>query len=431
MNRYEEAVRWLYGLEAARGMDFKLERVELALEALGAPQRNYPCIHVGGTNGKGSVSAICQGILAAAGHRTGLYTSPHLVRLTERVRIGDEEIEPEVLVELVDEIRRLVSTRGIDLTFFEFLTVLAFQHFSRSNVDAAVVEVGLGGRLDATNVVDPEVAVVTTIGMDHQEWLGTTLGEIAREKGGILKPGRAAVFGRLRPEAESVLNEIAAGRGCPLSRLGRDFSLTADDPAEFRGRAGVLEGLSLPLRGAHQRDNAAVALAAIEAVAGVLPAPPVAIRDGLARVHWPGRFEIVGASPMVILDCAHNPDGIDALVAEMGRVAAGRRVHLLFAVMRDKDWSTMARRVAAVAETVTISALPPRGEEPDRIAEVFAPLRPTRVIAEPVLAFEQVLRDAAPDDVVLVTGSLFLVGAVQPAAERLRAISPAQPVQAR
>jgi dihydrofolate synthase/folylpolyglutamate synthase len=427
MKAYDEVLAWLYGLEAAKGMDFKLERVELALASLGLPHRGYPCIHIAGTNGKGSVAAMCHAVLQAAGYRTALYTSPHLVRFTERIRVGDEEIAPEQVVDLTREIRAAATSRGIDLTFFELVTVLAFLHFARQQVEAAVIEVGLGGRLDATNVVDPLVSVITTIGLDHQQYLGSTLPAIAAEKGGILKRGRPAVFGRLRPSAEAVLREMASARECRVFRLGENFDVARGDEGIYRGWGWRLEGLRWPLQGEHQRDNAAVALAALEATATTLPMTPDEVRAGLEQTRWPGRLESVAGTPEILLDGAHNPDGIEALVREVRRVAAGRRVRLLFAVMRDKDWSAMVRDVVEVADDVTVtSVLPPRGEDPARLVAAFEAHCPTRAIADAKAAFESLVAASGSGDLVVVAGSLFLVGEVYPVLARLRPSSTLQ-----
>lgn len=422
MTSYESAIAWLYGLEAAKGMDFKLERVELALASLGNPHHRYPAIHVAGTNGKGSVSAMCHSILDAAGLRVGLYTSPHLVRFTERVRVGAEEIREDEVVALVDEIRRHATSRGIDLTFFELVTVLALLHFARREVDAAVIEVGLGGRLDATNVIDPEVSVITNIGLDHQEYLGETIELVAAEKGGILKPGRKAVLGRLRPAAESVLLAIAAERGSPVRRLGVDFSITASGSTDYASEGLRLSGLGMPLLGEYQRDNAAVAIAAIEAWGEKHPVPEAAIRSGLAATRWPGRLEWIEGTPAVVLDGAHNPDGAAALAAEMRRLAAGRRIHLVFAVMRDKDWAPMAQSLAEIACDVTVThVFPPRGEAPDRLAAFFEKSLPVRTIADPAVAVARAIAEAGDDDIVLVAGSLFLIGAAYPTVAQMSA----------
>lgn len=422
MSDYEGVLAWLYGLELAKGMDFKLERVELALESLGDPHRSYPSIHVAGTNGKGSVAAMCQAMLSAAGYRAGLYVSPHLVRFTERIRVGSEEISPDEVVDLAQQIRATATSRGIDLTFFEFVTVLAFSYFARRRVDVAVVEVGLGGRLDATNVIEPEVAVVTTIGLDHQQYLGDTVEEIAAEKGGILKAGRPAVFGRLRAAADSTLRRIAAERRCPVVALGADFGLRPEAEAfSYRGPAWHVDGLRLPLLGAHQVDNAAVAVAALEAASVRLPLPAEAVREGLARTSWPGRLEVVRVSPTIILDGAHNGDGVEALVAAVEPLVGRRRLRLLFGVMGDKDWTPMVERLAEIAADVTVTTvLPPRGEDAERLSRVFARSRPVQAVADPLEAFDRLVADSAPEDVVLVAGSLFLVGAVYPAVDRLR-----------
>src|SRR5574337_1347627 len=204
---YADVLASLYRLEAARGMDFKLERVTLALKSLGDPHRRFAAIHIAGTNGKGSVAAMLHAICCAAGYRVGLYTSPHLVSFTERIRVGTEMISEEEVVTLARDIRGAATVRGIDLTFFEFVTVMAFLHFARCGIDLAIVEVGLGGRLDATNVLDPEVTVITSIGLDHQEFLGSTLASVAYEKAGIIKPGTPVVVGNVPPEADGVIDE--------------------------------------------------------------------------------------------------------------------------------------------------------------------------------------------------------------------------------
>ncbi len=419
MTAYESSLAWLYALEAAKGMDFKLERVEAALQAFGNPQRRYPVLHVAGTNGKGSVAAMAHAVAQAAGYRAGLYTSPHLVRFAERVRVGDEEIADDDVVALVRQIRAQTEPRGIQLTFFEFTTVLALLYFAAREVSLAVIEVGLGGRLDATNVVDPAVAAITTVGLDHQEYLGTTIAAVAAEKGGIIKPGRPTVLGRLRPEARAVIGAIAAQRGSRLYELERDFEVDAegvdaDAGSSYRGNRWQLSGLRVGLRGAHQRDNAAVALAMLEQLE--MPMPEPAIRSGLAGVRWPGRLEVVAGAPLLIVDGAHNPDGIETLVREVQPLLRGRgRLWLLFGVMRDKDWTAMVEAVAPLAGAVIATSVPsPRGELPERVAAAFGPLKPTEVMVDPVTALAALRRRAQPEDVIVVTGSLFLVGAVYP-----------------
>jgi dihydrofolate synthase / folylpolyglutamate synthase len=412
---YAKVLASLYALEAAKGMDFKLERVALALKNLGDPQAGFASVHIAGTNGKGSVAAMLHAILSAAGLRVGLYTSPHLVSFTERIRVGPTAIAEEDVVALAREIRTAATVRGIELTFFEFVTVLAFLHFARSDVDIAVVEVGLGGRLDATNVLDPAVAVVTTIGLDHQEFLGETIESIAREKAGIIKPRRPVIIGGLPDTARPVLAATAEAAGARARWLGQDFHGSYDATFAYRGFGGDVENVALPLRGRHQRDNAAIATAAAMQLRERFAIPEEAIRDGLEQVRWPGRLDVVQTQPLVILDGAHNIDGVLALVRELPGILAGRTVDLLFGVMRDKRWEPMIDILGPrVRRVVVAPTLPPRGEAPEVLAEAFARHCPVAVAQSPRYGLEDLLHAADNDDAILVAGSLFLVGEIFP-----------------
>jgi dihydrofolate synthase/folylpolyglutamate synthase len=412
---YAEVLAWLYGLEAARGMDFKLERVALALKKLGDPHRTFASVHIAGTNGKGSVAAMLHSIFQAAGYRVGLYTSPHLMDFTERIRIDAEMIAAHEVVQLARQIRVAATADGVALTFFEFVTVMAFLHFARRGVDLAVVEVGLGGRLDATNVLDPEVAVITNIGLDHGEFLGNTLVSVAGEKAGIIKPGRPVVVGKVSSEVREVFQHTAAAQGAAVHWQGADFSVAGVQPVRFRGMGCELVDLSVPLRGAHQRDNAATAIAAALRLRRQFPFTDAALRRGLADVRWPGRLDVVQACPLVVLDGAHNADGVSAVVRALPEVVGGRKVHLLFGVMRDKLWQPMVEAMGPVVSTATLTtALASRGEAPETLAKAFAPYCPVRIAPQPALALERLLRSTASDDAILVIGSLFLVGAVYP-----------------
>lgn len=414
MTEYQRTLEWLFALEAAKGMDFKLERVALALERLGQPQRRFASLHIAGTNGKGSVAAMLHAMLAAGGYRVGLYTSPHLVELGERIRVGDRDIDRAAVVALSDEIRAVVTGRGIDLTFFEFLTVLAFLHFARAGVEVAVIEVGLGGRLDATNVLDPIAAVITTIGLDHTEWLGDSIAAIAAEKGGIIKPGRPVVLGRVEGEALEVLGRLAAERGAPLRRAGRDYRVAGGSAGlDFDGMGWSLRGLQVGLRGAHQRDNAATALATLAAVSSSLPLSEDAVRAGLAAVRWKGRLDVVATAPLTVFDGAHNLDGVDALLSELPDLLGGRPWHLLFAVMGDKAWRPMVERLAPhAASAVVTRVLPPRGAAAEAVAKAFRPHCPATVVPEVGAAWAEVQRRAGAGEAIVACGSLFLVGAL-------------------
>jgi dihydrofolate synthase/folylpolyglutamate synthase len=412
---YAQVLAWLYGLEAARGMDFKLERVALALKKLGDPHKTFASVHIAGTNGKGSVAAMLHSIFQAAGYRVGLYTSPHLMHFTERVRVGAEAIAEDDVVQLARQIRVAATADGVALTFFEFVTVMAFLHFARRGVDLAVVEVGLGGRLDATNVLDPEVAVITNIGLDHGEFLGNTLISVAGEKAGIIKPGRPVVVGKVSRDVRQVFRRTAAAQGAAVRWQGADFSVAGVQPFHFRGMGYDLPDLSVPLRGAHQRDNAAIAIATALQLRRRFAFTDAVLRRGLANVRWPGRLDVVQARPVVVLDGAHNADGASALVRALPEVVGGRKVHLLFGVMRDKVWRPMVEAIGPVVSTATLTtALPSRGEAPETLAEAFAPYCRVQIAPQPVPALEMLLRSAGDDEAVLVAGSLFLVGAVYP-----------------
>lgn len=412
-SEYRETLAWLYTLEAARGMDFKLERVALALKHVGDPHRCYPCIHIAGTNGKGSVAAMVHAVLGSAGYRVGLYISPHLVSFTERIRVGPILISEQDVVDLVREICAATSVRGIALTFFELVTVMAFLYFARQRVDAAVIEVGLGGRLDATNVIEPTVSVIVSISHDHEEFLGDRIESIAAEKCGIIKSGAPVVAGWIEGEARAVIERSARERGAPLVRAGHDFWLSGEN--RFVGLGRDIDGITPALRGRFQRKNAAVAVATVLQLAPQFPVTDEAIRKGLCAVRWPGRFEVVDSAPMVIVDGAHNAAGVETLIAELGQAAAGRRVHLLFAVMRDKRWRPMVEQLAAAVSSVVVTTvLPPRGEDPERLAAAFGRAVPVAVADDPEEAFESLLRTTPSTEVVLVAGSLFLIGRIYP-----------------
>lgn len=412
---YSELIDWLYALEARKGMDFKLERIELVLQELGHPQRKFPVIHIAGTNGKGSVAAMLHAMACAAGLEVGLYTSPHLSRFTERIRVGRVEIAPNEVVRCAREVYRAATLRGIELTFFEFTTVLAFQYFADRNVPLAVVETGLGGRLDATNVVRPEVSVITSIGFDHQEFLGNSLASIAAEKAGIIKSGVPAVVGRVPAEARQVIEAHVHAQRAPVWWSGEEFMWWGEDRDwSFVGPKGTLHHVRLGLAGTHQCENAAVAVAAAQALPDRLAWSPELWQAGLEQVRWPGRLEIVMRDPLVILDGAHNIDGVRALVAALPRLTADRRVHLLFGVMADKDWPAMVDILAPHVESVVVARpLPQRSADPVRVAERWRTWVPTRIVEDPKVAFEVILNAVCKEDVVLIAGSLFLVGEVR------------------
>ncbi|HEX8702768.1 MAG TPA: folylpolyglutamate synthase/dihydrofolate synthase family protein [Myxococcaceae bacterium] len=416
----QEGLAYLASLSPS-SIKLGLERVYEALKALGYPERRFPSLHVAGTNGKGSTCAFSAAALRAAGHKVGLYTSPHLVRVNERFQVDGADISDEQLgrrvLEVLERYPDAAYAPGL-LTYFEFGTVLALWHFAQEGVDVAVLETGLGGRLDATNATLPTVTAITPISFDHMEYLGHTLGAIAGEKAGILKPGVPVVVSRQEPEALEVISRVAEQVRAPMLLEGRDFSLEPGPGGGFvyRGPDRTLEGLSLALRGPHQAQNAAVALAALGQLhlRGV-PVPHEAAWLGLATARWPGRMEEVSSQPAVVLDGAHNPGGVAVLLASLDALYPGRRVHAVFGVVADKDRAPMMRALFPRCASVHLTPLDtPRSLAPEKYLEearaLCADVRPYASL-EDALAGAKGL--ASQEDVVLCTGSLFLVGAAR------------------
>ena len=417
-SEYSDTLAWLYGLEVER-MDLKLDRTAAALRAVGAPQQRFPSIHIAGTNGKGSTAAFLHAMLGAAGYRVGLFTSPHLIDFCERIRLGARRISPQEVVDGVAAIRDRLEPSGIRLTPFEMMTVLAFDAFARAEVDVAVVEVGLGGRLDATNVLTPLASVITGIGLDHQQYLGDSLVDIAREKGGIIKPRVPVVLGPLAPDSRAVLTGIARTSDSPVCIYGRDFRLEDEEPtgdpavSAYRGPQFGRLILRPGLAGRFQARNAALAVACLETVHPTFPVSPAQICAGVQAVDWPGRLHVVSTHPLVILDGAHNAQAVDTLLAELPRLAAGRRLRFLFGAMQDKDWRPMLAAVErAAAEVVVTAVAQPRAEDPETLYAALSGTVPARIVRGAADAFRDVVGRAATDDAVVVCGSLFLVGEV-------------------
>ncbi len=416
MNAYQRTLAELYALDAAAGIDLELDRVRRALELLGSPERRYAVVHIAGTNGKGSTAAMLDAVLRQSGYRVGLYTSPHLVDFTERIRIDGHLLAEEEVVTRVGALRSLLREAGVALTFFELVTVLAFDVFARHAVEIAVLEVGLGGRLDATNVVRPLVTAITGIDYDHEAYLGTTLAEIAAEKAGIMKPGVPVVNGVVAAEIGRRLLAQATAVDAPADLVGRDVVLVESDTGfDIVTPTRRWADLRLGLAGRFQRRNAAVAVTVIERMAASYPVSAAAVRAGLASVRWPGRFESVLDAPLVVLDGAHNPGGAEMLRAEMEPLLGGRRVRLVFGVMRDKNWHGIwAALRPIVREVVATRPDLPRALEADALAAHLAADVPVRVVPAPCEAMACALDGAEPEEAILVTGSLFLVGGVLP-----------------
>jgi dihydrofolate synthase / folylpolyglutamate synthase len=416
MDSYSKTLERIYNLRGGV-IDLRLDRMDHALSLFGHPEKTFPSFHVAGTNGKGSTAAMLHRILSRSGYRVALYTSPHLVSFTERIRIGDEEILPDEVVTLANEIRNETEAAHIPLTFFEFVTVLAFVHFARGNIDVAVIEVGLGGRLDATNRVKSVVALISTISKDHEAYLGSDLLSIAREKAGIIKHAVPVVCGALPVEVADLVQTIADERQAPSYFMGRDFvfSLKNKGLFDYTGIKWRLTDLDVALRGRHQRRNAALALSALEIAASDFPVSERAVRDGLKTVRWPGRFEIIRTHPTVVLDGAHNGEGVTALIEELEDFREGRRVKLLFASMEDKDWRFMLERLSEVVDEMVLTRVHmERSADPHQLAAYLGEKIRSRAIEDARSALEHVLAGADSDEIILVTGSLYLLGEIRP-----------------
>jgi dihydrofolate synthase/folylpolyglutamate synthase len=419
---YSETLNRIYNLRGGV-IDLRLDRMDRALALFDHPEKAFPSFHIAGTNGKGSTAAMLHRILCLGGYRTALYTSPHLVAFTERIRVSDQEISPDEVVALAEEVWQRTLAADIPLTFFEFVTVMALVYFARQGIDVAVVEVGLGGRLDATNLVTPVVSMITTISKDHEAYLGSDLRSIAREKAGIIKAEVPVVIGALPAEVMDIFSGLACDQHARAFFLGRDFKISLKNKNLF-DYIGINEGvsnLSLALRGRHQRNNAAVALGALEVAGGAFPVSGALIREGLATVSWPGRFEVMLERPTVVLDGAHNGEGVKALVEMIEDFRQGRKVKLLFASMEDKEWRLMLNMLVDVVDEVVLTRVSmARSAAPEVLARHIAGRVPHRVIDDARQALGFLLADARPEDILLVAGSLYLLGEVRPVVQEVR-----------
>jgi dihydrofolate synthase/folylpolyglutamate synthase len=415
MPSYQQTLDYIFNLRGGE-IDLRLHRVERALALFDHPERRYSSFHIAGTNGKGSTAAMLHRILTTAGYRTALYISPHLVSFTERIRVGDREISEDEVVELAARVKTRTGAAGVYLTFFEFVTVMALVYFAEHKVDVAVVEVGLGGRLDATNLVLPCVSIITTISKDHEAYLGSDLLSIAREKGGIIKDGVAVVCGSLPSDVQKLLRGIARAKGAASYFLGQHFTVSPGehDLFDYAGVNWRLKGLSVGLRGAHQRQNAGLALCALEIAAGQFPVSESTVREGLKTVLWPGRLEVVRQQPLVILDGAHNGEGIRTLVQEIRGLIGPKKLTVLFAAMADKDWPLMLGELSAVAGEIVLARVSmERSADPGKMAEAVKGI--SKIVSDdPRQALRSLLDRAAADEAILVTGSLYLLGEVRP-----------------
>jgi dihydrofolate synthase / folylpolyglutamate synthase len=399
---YSESIDFLYGLRLF-GAKFGLENTFRLAELAGNPQASLPFIHVAGTNGKGSTCAMLESIYRASGLRVGLFTSPHLVRFGERIQVDRQCVSDAEVVRLASACRAWIEhfPPHSPPTFFEAITVMALKYFAEQRCDLVVWETGLGGRLDATNIVDPLASVITNVQFDHQQWLGDTLAQIAAEKAGIIKPGRPVITAAVGREPLEVITQRAARLGAPLRCVTPEMS---DLPP--------LDRLNLPLRGAHQKLNAALALAAVDCLKDRLPVTPSAIESGLLNVRWPGRFqwETTATGQSVLLDGAHNPGGAETLRDAIKLYFPERKPTLILGILKDKDWKAICRILAPLAGRLL---LVPVASERSASPELLHPVCREINSAAETLACASLAEAWAlsrNDPLIVVAGSLYLIG---------------------
>ena len=409
---YPEALERLYALQKF-GIKFGLSKTANLLRAFGDPHRGRRYVHIAGTNGKGSVAAMAGAMLERSGLKVGLYSSPHLVRFTERFRVNGREIARETAAGLAGELLDAIDPTEPP-TFFEIVTAMALVHFAREDVDVAVMEVGMGGRLDATNVIDPLVTAITNIGLEHQDYLGRRLADIAGEKAGIVKPGVPLVTGVTQPPVIRRVERACRENGAPMIRLGRDVRYRHTSAGlSYHGTHWTLRALRVGLPGRFQGRNAALALAVMEVLAGRgIRVEEDHLREGLARASWPGRMHLMARDPAVVVDGGHNPRALRALADALPRAFAYRRLVLVVGVMADKDIPALLKEIVPLADSVVYTRpVYARAAEPETLQRAAAPMgKPGEIAPTLAQALDRAMKIADVEDLVLVTGSLFTAG---------------------
>lgn len=421
---YEAVVNYIYNLRRFGDVRLRLERVEQLLKKIGDPHKKMKIIHVGGTNGKGSTVAMISSILKEDGYRVGSFTSPHLSSYRERIVVNNEKISEEEILRLFTELKPIIdemSTEPVNQpSFFEVTTTIALKYFSEQKVDFAVLEVGLGGRLDATNVVQSLVSVITNIGLEHTDILGNNSLEIAREKAGIIKENSVLITATENDEVYSLFEKICKEKNSKIFRVGEDIkieyleSMLEGQRFQVKTFNGNFDNLFVPLLGSYQLTNVATAVGAIEALKFYgINIPKSAVVNGLKKVKWPGRFEIVQQDPIVVLDCAKDPLAARSLNESLVSFFKNKRIILVISISRDKKIELMMKEILPAVDTVIITEhkVMGRATEPSVIAEEVKKYSKSYEVVEDVKdAVKKAISIAGNDDVVCVTGSLFTVG---------------------
>lgn len=412
MLSYEKAVKYLYSLQKF-GIKFGLSKTANLLDAFGNPHEGQNYVHIAGTNGKGSVAAFLASMLEHAGFRVGVYTSPHLLRFTERFRINGREMSRETAAQLINELREVVVEEEPP-TFFEATTAMAVVYFAREKTDLAIMEVGMGGRLDATNILRPLVSVITNISLEHQDFLGTSITEIAGEKAGIIKEGVDLVTGARRPRVVKEFRTISREKKAPFWRIGEQVRYRSTASGfSYYGLDRRMKGLRLGLKGCFQARNAALALAVTELLERKgFPVSEDQIRAGLRKVDWPGRMQVISTSPEIVLDGAHNPAAARALAAALQKEYRDRRILMVIGIMDDKDIRGILKWIVPLGDHI-IYTRPQyyRAAAPERLMAEAASFDVSGDIVPTLFpALDRARALAYPSDVIVVCGSLFTVG---------------------
>jgi dihydrofolate synthase/folylpolyglutamate synthase len=439
LTNFQASVEYLYGLQR-HGIKLGLDNSRKLMDMLGEPQRSFRSVHIAGTNGKGSTAKAIASILQSNGLKVGLYSSPHLVSFTERIRINNSPITESEVISLTSHIRGMLSGKAIQPTFFEFVTAMAFYYFAREKVDWAIVEVGMGGRLDATNVLLPDVSVITNIGIEHTEFLGESLRDIAKEKAGIIKPSTPLVTATNRLEALNILEKTAQACSAEMHLFGREFkgTLVFMDSEhivfDYKGLKppytqpliySEYHKLSIPASGKYQLYNASLALRVCEILAQRgFPVSEQSMRHGLSQLHFEGRLELISSMPPLIIDSAHNPDASHALAETLKQVFPSRKIILIAGMMKDKDIPGILKPLIQITDTIIVTK--PKGERaapPEKLDQTITLLASegninthslsvskTQSVAEAVKLAQRLWQE---DAIILVTGSFYTTGEVK------------------
>jgi dihydrofolate synthase/folylpolyglutamate synthase len=429
---YEDTLAYLYNLERF-GIKLDLSNIISLMNRMGNPQLRFPAIHIAGSNGKGSVAAMLQSIFSASGYKTGLYTSPHLVDFRERIRVGEKLIDKNFVLGFVNDLKDEIDQNGY--TFFEVTTALAFSYFGEKKIDIGVLETGMGGRLDATNIVTPLISIITNISLEHTEHLGTSLPQIAFEKAGIVKNGVPTLTAVDAPEVLQVIKNVCTERESPLLVINKGSSISDEklsplpwgERDRVRGNLkihhlspdqtifdfGQYKNLKLSLAGRHQVTNAGLAIFAIERLIEMgWRIKSKAIRDGLKNVNWRGRLEIFRKNPLTLLDVAHNPAGVKILIKALEEFFPKKKIIFIFGVMADKDYPSMLKDICRKAKFIVLTQPDyKRAADPELLEKVLIDQNtPYEILPQVKQAYLFALKNAKSEDVICITGSHFTVG---------------------